>query len=82
MTLLCITNVMKKVFWKLSVSITYLIHSLRKILIEALSYQRIMLRVQSMREINVTYKLFHKYSSLNQINDILYFGPQKTDLSK
>ena len=45
LTVLCIANAMEKVFWKLSVGIIYVIHSLRKILINVLSFQRIMVRL-------------------------------------
>ena len=45
LTVLCIANAMEKVFWKLSVGIIYVIHSLRKILINVRSFQRIMVRL-------------------------------------
>ena len=59
---LCIANAMEKVFWKLSIQIIYIIYSLRKILINALSFQRIMVRLPSINDINITHKLFHKYN--------------------
>ena len=62
---------MEKVFWKLSGCIIYVIHSLRKILINVLSFQRIMVGLPSIRDINITRKLFHKYNTLNQIKHIL-----------
>ena len=68
---LSIANAMEKVFWKLNVRIIYVIRSLRKILLNVISFQRIMVRLPSIKGINITHKLFHKYNSLNQIKDIL-----------
>ena len=44
--------------------------------------QRIMVRFPSIKDINITHMLFHKYNSLYQIKDILWFGLQKIHLSK
>ena len=44
---------MEKVFWKLSVRIIYVIHSLRKIMINVLSFQAIMVRLLSIKDISI-----------------------------
>ena len=53
LTVLCVANAMEKVFWKLSVRIIYVIHSLRKIMINVLSFQAIMVRLLSIKDISI-----------------------------
>ena len=39
--------------------------------INVLSFQQIMVRLPSIKDINIAHKLFNRYNSLNQIKDIL-----------